>query len=180
MDFKMIPYEGMQESSSINSLAERGAQIANTRSSKLFLLKRLYSFVLAEIAYFCPINSIRIWCHRQRGVKIGKHVHIGLHCVLDYSYPEYITLEDYVTLSGEVYVLTHSRPRENFRGKLLSYIAPVHIKKGAWLTVRTTVLPGAVVGEDSVISAGAMVTGDIPDHSMAAGNPAVVERSLNR
>jgi acetyltransferase-like isoleucine patch superfamily enzyme len=130
--------------------------------------------VLSRIAYFTPFNGIRILCHRLRGVTIGKNVLIGFHCVLDESFPDYITIEDNVSLAGKVYVLTHSNPYEHFRGKLKSYAAPVVIKKGAWITINVVILPGVTIGEESVITAGSVVTKTVPDGVIAGGNPAKV------
>ncbi|HZJ28206.1 MAG TPA: acyltransferase [Acidimicrobiia bacterium] len=54
---------------------------------------------------------------------------------------------------------------------------PVVIGSGAWLGHGTVVLPGATIGRHVVIGAGSVVGGDIPDYSVAVGNPArVVKR----
>ena len=43
---------------------------------------------------------------------------------------------------------------------------------------RVTVLPGVRIGARCIIGAGAVVVNDIPDDSLAVGNPAVVKKSL--
>ena len=53
---------------------------------------------------------------------------------------------------------------------------PVTIGAGSWLGHGSIVLPGATVGRHCVIGAGSVVTGDIPDFSVAVGNPARVIR----
>lgn len=53
---------------------------------------------------------------------------------------------------------------------------PVSIGSGSWLGHGAIVLPGADVGRQVVIGAGAVVTGTIPDRSIAVGNPARVIR----
>jgi len=53
---------------------------------------------------------------------------------------------------------------------------PVVIEDGAWLGHGTIVLPGARVGRHTVIGAGSVVSGEIPDFSVAVGNPARVIR----
>ena len=50
------------------------------------------------------------------------------------------------------------------------------IGAGSWLGHGTIVLPGARIGEHVVIGAGSVVTGEIPDRSVAVGNPARVIR----
>jgi acetyltransferase-like isoleucine patch superfamily enzyme len=53
---------------------------------------------------------------------------------------------------------------------------PVFIGEGSWLGHGTIVLPGASVGRHVVVGAGSVVTGDLPDFSVAVGNPARVIR----
>lgn len=55
---------------------------------------------------------------------------------------------------------------------------PVTIGENVWLGARVIVLPGVTIGDDSVIGAGSVVTGDIPARTLAAGVPARVIRSL--
>ena len=56
--------------------------------------------------------------------------------------------------------------------------APVAIGRNAWLARGAIVLPGVTIGEHAVVAAGAVVTGDVPARSLAAGNPARVVRTL--
>ena len=55
---------------------------------------------------------------------------------------------------------------------------PVRIGDNVWLAVRVIVLPGVTIGDDAVVGAGSVVTGDIPPRSVAAGIPAKVLRTL--
>jgi acetyltransferase-like isoleucine patch superfamily enzyme len=56
---------------------------------------------------------------------------------------------------------------------------PVSIGDGSWLGHGTVVLPGARIGRHVVIGANSVVTGEIPDHCVAAGVPARVIRRLD-
>ncbi len=56
--------------------------------------------------------------------------------------------------------------------------APIHIGKNVWLGANVTVLPGVTIGDNAVIAAGAVVTKDVPENTVAAGVPARVIRSL--
>ena len=53
---------------------------------------------------------------------------------------------------------------------------PVSIGDGSWIGHGTVVLPGARIGKHVVIGANSVVTGEIPDYSVAVGNPARVIR----
>jgi acetyltransferase-like isoleucine patch superfamily enzyme len=168
--YKELPHFG--KPSLLNSVVT-SSKIRKVNYFK-FILKKLTNHVLLSFAYSCPINSWRIRFHRWRGVNIGKGVFIGLHVIIDRAYPEYVILEDGVMLSGGNHLLCHSRPHEYFKGKLLSYVAPIHIKKNSWICINAIVLPNVEIGEGSVIAAGAVVTKNIPANSIARGNPAVV------
>ena len=132
---------------------------------------------------FPLLPSWRVKLQKMRGVKIGKNVFIGLGCYLDPLKPELITLEDEVSLAGNVTIFTHSDPTapiREFMGNKAAKIAPVTIKRGAWITIGCIILTGVTVGECSIISAGSVVTSDIPPYSIARGSPARVVMDIRR
>ncbi|WP_150322079.1 acyltransferase, partial [Enterobacter hormaechei] len=53
------------------------------------------------------------------------------------------------------------------------------IKKGASVGANATILPGITIGYNSIIGAGSVVTKDIPDNVIVAGNPAKIIRSIS-
>jgi acetyltransferase-like isoleucine patch superfamily enzyme len=139
-----------------------------------YSVRKLLDYFLGLIAYFAPYNGVRVLCHRLRGVKIGQRVLIGFHCVLDESFPSFITIEDDVSLAGKNYLLTHSNPYAYYEGRVRSYVAPIVIRKHAWLTINVTVLPGVTIGEGSIITAGSVVDKNVPAQVVAGGVPAKV------
>jgi acetyltransferase-like isoleucine patch superfamily enzyme len=56
--------------------------------------------------------------------------------------------------------------------------APVVIEENVWLARGVLVLPGSHIGRNSVVAAGAVVTGTIPPNSLAVGSPARVHRAI--
>jgi acetyltransferase-like isoleucine patch superfamily enzyme len=56
----------------------------------------------------------------------------------------------------------------------------VHIGDESWLGHGCVVLPGVTIGRHSVVAAGAVVTNDVPDYSVAAGVPARVIKTLEK
>lgn len=177
MKFTQIPY---YEPSKLLKQQIKHSSNKRKQNKFVFLYKKIRNHLLERIAYNSPINSVRVWCHRKRGVKIGKGVMLGMGCVLDHAFPEYIILEDNTALAGNVYLICHSNPYSHFNGKLLSYVAPVVIKKGAWVGVNATILPGVTIGENAVVSAGAVVSQNVPQNSIVSGNPAKVIRKFDK
>jgi acetyltransferase-like isoleucine patch superfamily enzyme len=171
-----IPYYSPQV-----KLWEQVSHSSNKRNiSKItFILKKVRNYYYQRKALHHPINKVRIKCHKKRGVNIGNGVMIGMGCILDHAFPEYITMEDNTALAGNVYIICHSNPYKHFKGKLLSYVAPVTLKKGSWVGVNATILPGVTIGENAVVSAGAVVSKDVPANTIVAGNPAVVIKTFN-
>lgn len=55
---------------------------------------------------------------------------------------------------------------------------PITIGDDTWLGGGVVVRPGVIIGRRCIIAAGSVVIHDIPDDSLAAGNPAVVKRQL--
>lgn len=56
---------------------------------------------------------------------------------------------------------------------------PIRVGAGTWIGAGVTVLGGATIGERCIIAAGAVVTGNIPANSVAAGVPARVIRHID-
>lgn len=55
---------------------------------------------------------------------------------------------------------------------------PIIIKDKSWIGFKSIILKGVTIGEGAVIGAGSVVTKDIPDYTIAAGNPAKIIRPL--
>ena len=51
------------------------------------------------------------------------------------------------------------------------YSFPITIGDGAWIGAGAIILPGITIGKYAVIGAGSVVTKDVPDYTIAAGNP---------
>lgn len=58
------------------------------------------------------------------------------------------------------------------------YTDPVTIDDNCWICASVTICPGIHIGENSVIGAGSVVVHDIPENSVAAGNPCKVIREI--
>lgn len=136
-----------------------------------FAFRKIKNIILYRLTYLCPLNGWRIKMHRWRGVNIGRNVYIGQHCVIDNAYPEYIYIEDNVSLAGEVSVIAHSNPYAHFAPIVESRVAPILIKEGAWIGVKSIILLGVTIGEKAIVSAGTVVDKDVAPFTLVRGNP---------
>lgn len=108
-------------------------------------------------------------------VHLGSHVGVGHYTILRGQGG--ITIEDFSLLGDNVILATAGHPLgERYINN--THSAPIHIGQNVWLAAQVIVLPGVTIGENSAIGAGAVVTKDIPPHSVAVGVPAEVIRSF--
>ena len=57
---------------------------------------------------------------------------------------------------------------------------PVVLEDNVWLGSQALILKGVTIGKGSIVAAGAVVTKDVPPHSIAAGNPAkIIKQNIN-
>ena len=66
------------------------------------------------------------------------------------------------------------------RNKGLEYAKPIKVGDNVWIGGNIVVLPGVPIGNNCVIGAGSVVVKDIPDNSIAVGNPCKVIKQINK
>ena len=126
---------------------------------------------LAQLpAWFLPWKRFRTVFHRLKGVNIGKRVEIGYMVLIDNRRPELVTIEDDVTLTTMCVVIAHDLSPNFNEGKEI--IGKVLIKKGAFIGMNSTIMPGITIGEGSVVAAGSVVTKDVEPFTVVGGVPA--------
>lgn len=107
------------------------------------------------------------------GSVVEHHVRIGHRVRLHTGVfvPEYCVLEDDCWLGPRVVLTNAPRPR---CPDVAACLRGVRVGRRAKLGANATVLPGLTIGEDALVGAGAVVTGDVPPRAVVAGNPARV------
>lgn len=107
--------------------------------------------------------------------RVGKEVFINFGCTfLDQGG---ITIEDGVFIGPEAKILSEGHPEQPALRHTLQ-TEPVVIRRKAWIGAGAIILPGVTVGENAIIAAGAIVTKDVPDNTIAAGVPAKILRNI--
>ncbi len=110
-------------------------------------------------------------------VRIGKQFYSNFNLTLVDD--TYITIGDNVLIAPNVTIATAAHPESPaLRRYGLQYNLPVNIGNDVWIGSGAIILPGVTVGNNVIIGAGSVVTKDIPDNSVAVGNPCRVIRTL--
>lgn len=113
----------------------------------------------------------------------GHHLHLGNGIYANFNLTLVddgeIFIADKVMIGPNVTIATAGHPTEpSLRARGLQFNKPVSIGENSWLGAGVTVLPGVQIGRNCVIGAGSIVTKDIPDNSIACGNPCRVLRAV--
>lgn len=122
-------------------------------------------------------------CDSERGryyrrLEVGNDCYFGRELFLDLQ--DNIRIEDRVTISHRVMILTHTDAGTSpLKDEFISTSqAPVVIRRGAYIGANVTILEGVEIGESSVVGAGAVVTQSVAPGSVVVGVPARVVRNL--
>jgi maltose O-acetyltransferase len=83
-----------------------------------------------------------------------------------------VTIGEDVQIATNVQLLTPTHPLDAERRRAgWESAEPITIEDGVWLGGGAIVLPGVTIGENTVVGAGSVVTGDVPAGVLAVGNP---------
>lgn len=100
------------------------------------------------------------------GVRIAPAAHI------DRTWPRGVHIGERTIILKGAFVLAHDTCR--------SLRADTYIGRDCMIGINAIILPGVKIGNEVVVGAGAVVTKDIPDHCIVAGNPAkVIKTGIN-
>ena len=106
------------------------------------------------------------------GVVLGRGSHVVADTTVTIGPDTYCGPYVYITSTNHSY----DDPHEPV-GRQWPRMEPVAIGPGCWIGTGAVILPGATLGRNVVVAAGAVVRGEVPDHAVVAGAPARVVRS---
>jgi len=132
--------------------------------------------------YGCEIGDetkIGAFVEIQKNAKVGRRCKISSHTFVC----EGVAIEDNVFIGHGVTFINDSYPRATTpEGELQTesdwHVEATVIKRGASIGSGATVLSKVIVGENSIVGAGSVVTRDVPPNVIVAGNPAKILRPV--
>jgi acetyltransferase-like isoleucine patch superfamily enzyme len=116
------------------------------------------------------LMRLRLW-YLRRIVKMDLHlnVRISLRANLDFTNPHGVHVGEGTYIAFYAVILAHDMSR------LLH--TDTYIGRNCFIGAQSIIMPGVRVGDECIVAAGAVVTKDVPAHSIVAGNPAQIVRS---
>lgn len=166
-------------------LQEYNALAYEQKAEKTNILKQLFGEIGTNVSVGLPFL-----CDYGRNIYLGNNVSVNMNCT--FVDCNKITIGDDVLIASNVQLYTATHPVE-LSERLTpnqemgaeqyfcrTYALPIKIGNGCWLGGGVIVLPGVTIGDGSVIGGGSVVTKDIPENSLAVGNPCRVIRKINQ
>ena len=125
----------------------------------------------------------KVWIAKRFCFDNGKNIHIGNNFTGNFNLTildiNKVCIGDNVMIGPNTTITAVGHPLSpKSRRKHLAQGGEVRIGNDVWLGANVTVLPGVTIGNNVVVGAGAVVTKDIPDNSLAVGVPARVIRKI--
>lgn len=110
-------------------------------------------------------------------VIIGDHTRIGLHNTIigPVTIGSHVNLAQGITITALNHNFDDSEKRIDQQGISTKEVV---LEDDIWVGANAVILPGVTIGTHAVVAAGAIVTKDVPPHSLVAGVPAKVIRQL--
>lgn len=116
-------------------------------------------------------------CDYGYNIECGENVFFNVNCVVLDSTK--VKIGSNVLFGPSVHIYTATHPLNKIERRNFESAKPVTIGDDCWIGGQVVICPGITIGSGSVIGAGSVVTKDIPENSLAVGNPAKVIRKLN-
>lgn len=117
-------------------------------------------------------------CDYGYNIHSGEQVYFNVNCVVLDTMK--VTIGSNVFFGPNVHIYTATHPINAIERRTVEFSKPVFIGDDCWIGGNSVILPGVTIGNGCTIGAGTVVTKNIPDDSLAVGNPAKVIRKLTK
>lgn len=171
-----LPYISDEEVFEEQKRARRLTQALNTADRSDFkaigeIVKELLG--KSEGAFINP----PFYCDYGTHIEVGKNFFANYNCtILDVAK---VIIGDNCQMAPNVAIYTAGHPvHPDTRNTAYEYGIEVTVGDNVWIGGNTVICPGVHIGSNVVIGAGSVVTKDIPDWVIAAGNPCRVIRKI--
>lgn len=124
------------------------------------------NFLVMWVCRYIPFPSWKCTLYRLTGMKVGSHVSVGPMAMMDFFFPEMISIGDNTIIGYNATVLAHEFLPHALR------TGEVVIGRNVIIGANATVLAGVRIGDDAVVGAMALVAGDVPTGAFVGGVPA--------
>ena len=117
------------------------------------------------------------YCDYGSHIEVGKNFFANYNCtIIDVAK---VKIGDNCQMAPNVAIYTAGHPLHPVaRNSMYEYGISVTIGDNVWIGGNTVIMPGVHIGSNTVIGAGSVVTRDIPDWSVAVGNPCRVIKKI--
>lgn len=116
-------------------------------------------------------------CDYGYNIHVGDNFFANFDCVILDVCPVRFGKNAFLAPGVHIYTATHPIKAEE-RCSGVEYGKPVTIGDNVWIGGRAVILPGVNIGNNVVVAAGAVVTKDVPDNVVVAGNPAKIVKEI--
>ncbi|MFC4411497.1 acyltransferase [Chungangia koreensis] len=124
------------------------------------------NFVVIQIGRYTPSMALKRFLYRTfLRMDIGKQTSLALMVVPDTMFPERIKVGENTIIGFNTTLLAHEYLIEEYR------LGDIVIGDRVMIGANSTILPGVVIGDGAIVSAGTLVHRDVPAGAMAGGNP---------
>jgi maltose O-acetyltransferase len=116
-------------------------------------------------------------CDYGYNIHSGENVYFNVNCVVLDTMK--VTIGNNVFFGPNVHIYTATHPLNALQRRTVEFSKPVSVGNDCWIGGNSVICPGVTIGHGCTIGAGSVVTKDVPDNSLAVGNPAKVIRQLD-
>ncbi len=172
-------------------------QVLKFALDTVFRILELFTQIFPASAWGCKIRG---WIYKPFLKKCGRNFQVAIGAKLELTknivigndvyigHGSWISgggggiiLEDEVMLGPYVTMISgnHALKASSYRFASAPNTKPIIVKKGSWLASHSIITYGTIIGEATLVGAGAVVTKDTPKLSIVGGVPASIIRELN-